>query len=119
MTRFALYVELKAKPGREEVATLLANARPRHGGDRHNRIAAVRFDKETFAICDAFNDEAGRTAHLNGAVAAALMANAADLLAAVPETRQPAVLADKLPTGGTRWISVTPNCRTCRGGTSR
>lgn len=59
---------------------------------------AVRFDKETFAIFDAFNDEVGRKAHLNGAVAAALMANAADLLAAAPQIRQPAVLADKLPT---------------------
>ncbi|WP_433994574.1 antibiotic biosynthesis monooxygenase [Bradyrhizobium elkanii] len=58
---------------------------------------AVRIDQETFAIFDAFNDEAGRTAHLKGAVATALMANAADLLAVAPEIRQPAVLADKLP----------------------
>ena len=55
----------------------------------------VRFDRTTFAIFDAFNDESGRTAHLNRAVAAALMANAADLLAAAPEIRQPKVLADK------------------------
>jgi quinol monooxygenase YgiN len=58
---------------------------------------AVRFDKATFAIFDAFNDESGRAAHLNGAVAAALMANAADLFAVAPEIRQPTVLADKLP----------------------
>jgi quinol monooxygenase YgiN len=84
MTRFALYVELKAKPGREEdVATFLANARSLVMAET-GTIAwfAVRFDKATFAIFDAFNDESGRTAHLNGAVAAALMANAADLLAA-------------------------------------
>ena len=54
-------------------------------------------DKTTFAIFDGFNDEAGRTAHLTGAVAVALMANAADLLAVSPEIRQPTVLADKLP----------------------
>jgi quinol monooxygenase YgiN len=99
MTHFALYVELVAKPGRaEDVATFLANARSLVIAEA-GTIAwfAVRFDKATFAIFDAFNDEAARTAHLNGAVAAALMANAADLLAAPPEIRQPAVLADKLP----------------------
>jgi quinol monooxygenase YgiN len=99
MTRFALYLELKAKPGKEEeVAKFLANARALVLAETET-VAwfAVRFDKATFAIFDAFNDEAGRTAHLNGAVAAALMANAADLLALAPEIRQPGVLADKLP----------------------
>jgi quinol monooxygenase YgiN len=99
MTRVALYVELKAKPGREEdVAAFLANARGLVTAET-GTVAwfALRFDKTTFAIFDAFDDEAGRTAHLNGAVAAALMANAADLLAVAPEIRQPAVLADKLP----------------------
>jgi quinol monooxygenase YgiN len=99
MTSLALYVELKAKQGREEdVARFLAGARNLVLAEA-GTVAwfAVRFDKTTFAIFDAFNDEAGRTAHLKGAVAAALMANAADLLAAPPEIRQPAVLADKLP----------------------
>lgn len=99
MTSFALYVELKAKPGREEdVAAFLTNASDVVMAET-GTVAwfAVRFDKETFAIFDAFNDEAGRNAHLNGAVAAALMANAADLLAAAPKIHQPAVLADKLP----------------------
>jgi quinol monooxygenase YgiN len=57
----------------------------------------MRFDKATFAVFDAFNDEAGRTAHLNGSIAAALMANAAALLAVHSEIRQPVMLADKLP----------------------
>jgi quinol monooxygenase YgiN len=99
VTRFALYVELKAKPGKEEeVAAFLASARSLVLAETAT-VAwfAVRFDKATFAIFDAFDDEAGRTAHLNGAVAAALMANAAELLAVAPEIRQPTVLADKLP----------------------
>jgi quinol monooxygenase YgiN len=58
---------------------------------------AVRFDKSTFAIFDAFNDEAGRDAHLSGRVAAALMAKADELLAAAPQIRKSDVLADKLP----------------------
>jgi len=99
VTRFALYVELKAKPGKEEeVAAFLASARSLVLAETAT-VAwfAVRFDKATFAIFDAFDDEAGRTEHLNGAVAAALMANAAELLAVAPEIRQPTVLADKLP----------------------
>ena len=99
MTRFALYVELKAKPGREEdVANFLAGARNTVMAETATIVwFAVRFDKTTFGMFDAFDDEAGRNAHLNGAVSAALMANAADLLAVAPEIRQPAVLADKLP----------------------
>lgn len=99
MTHFALYVELKAKPGKEEeVAAFLASARSLVLAEAAT-VAwfAVRFDKATFAIFDAFDDEAGRTTHLNGAVAAALMANAAELLAVAPEIRKPTVLADKLP----------------------
>lgn len=99
MTRVALYVELKAKSGREEdVAAFLTNARELVMAEV-GTVAwfAVRFDKATFAIFDAFNDEAGRNAHLNGAVAAGLMAHAAELLAVAPEIRQPSVLADKLP----------------------
>jgi quinol monooxygenase YgiN len=99
VTHFALYVELKAKPGKEEeVAAFLANARSLVLAEA-GTVAwfAVRFDKATFAIFDAFNDESGRTAHLNGAVAAALMANAAELLAVAPEICQPTVLSDKLP----------------------
>ena len=58
---------------------------------------AVRFDKATFASLTHSTMKPARTAHLNGAVAAALMANAAELLAVAPEIRQPTVLADKLP----------------------
>ena len=59
---------------------------------------AVRFDRSTFAIFDAFNDEVGREAHLSGQVAAALMAHADELLAATPQIRKSEVLADKLRT---------------------
>jgi hypothetical protein len=99
MTRFALYVELKAKPGREEdVATFLANAR--------GLVLAETGTVAWFACASTRRPSRSSThsmmkldgpAHLNGAVAAALMANAADLLAVAPEIRQPAVLADKLP----------------------
>ena len=50
-----------------------------------------------FGIFDAFPDEAGRNAHLNGAVAAALMAKAADLFAKPPSISKVDLLAAKLP----------------------
>jgi quinol monooxygenase YgiN len=98
MTSVSLYVELNAKPGKEdELASFLASAQSLVAAES-GTVAwfAVRFDRRTFAIFDAFNDEAGRAAHLGGQVAAALMAHADDLLATPPEIRKADVLADKL-----------------------
>jgi len=75
MTSVSLYVELKAKSGKEEeVAAFLAGAQSLVAAEP-GTVAwfAVRFDKSTFAIFDAFNDKAAREAHLSGQVAAALM----------------------------------------------
>ena len=99
MTRFALSVELKAKPGKEEdVAAFLAGAGPLVDAEPAT-VAwfAARLDQQTFVIFDAFNDDAGRDAHLNGPVAEALLANAAELLTGPPQIRKADVLADKLP----------------------
>jgi quinol monooxygenase YgiN len=90
MTHFVPYVKLVAKPGREkDVATFLPKARDLVMAEA-GTIAwfAAQFDKATFAIFDAFNDEAGLNAHLAGA-AVARIANAADLLAAAPEIHHP------------------------------
>ena len=98
MTKVALYVELKAKPGKEQaVADFLAGARPLALAEPGTAVwFAVRLDPQTFAIFDAFNDDAGRQAHLNGPIAAALMAHADELLAAPPQIRHADVLADTL-----------------------
>jgi quinol monooxygenase YgiN len=99
MTAVSLYVELKAKPGKEEaVAAFLASAKSLVDAES-GTIAwfAVRFDQSTFAIFDAFNSDAGREAHLTGKVAEALMANADELLAVTPQLRKSDILADKLP----------------------
>ena len=99
MTAVSLYVELKAKPGKEEeIASFLASAKSLVDAEPGTVTwFAVRFDQSTFAIFDAFDDEAGRDAHLAGKVAEALMANADALLAVAPEIRKANVLADKLP----------------------
>jgi quinol monooxygenase YgiN len=98
MVKVGLFVRLHAKPGKEaELASLLS------GGlsivleeDETPLWFAVRFDASTFAIFDAFHDEAGRRAHLAGRLAAALMAKAPDLLAKPPVIEQVDVLAAKV-----------------------
>ncbi len=98
-TKTALFVRLEAKPGKEvEVAQFLLSAVPLVQAETGTTAwFALQFGPGSFAICDAFPDEAGRNAHLNGKVAAALMARAAELLAKPPVIEKADVLADKLP----------------------
>jgi quinol monooxygenase YgiN len=58
---------------------------------------ALRSDPSTFWIVDAFPGQAERQAHLEGPIAAALMANAGRLLASPPEINPADVLASKTP----------------------
>ena len=48
------------------------------------RWYALQLDPSTFGIFDTFETTEGRQAHLSGQIAAALMANAAELLAKEP-----------------------------------
>ncbi len=101
MVTAGLIVRLEAKPGKErQLASFLAAALPLVR-DEPETVAwfALRTDGSSFAIVDAFPDEAGRQAHLGGAVAAALVEHAAELLATPPEIEQVDVLAAKLPEG--------------------
>jgi len=99
MVNVGLLVALKAKPGKEdEVVNFL------EGGlalvqDEPATSAwfAVRFGPSEFAIFDAFPDDSGRQAHLNGRVAEALMARADELFSEPPDIWPVDVLADKLP----------------------
>jgi quinol monooxygenase YgiN len=56
----------------------------------------IRLGPSTFAIFDAFPDEAARQAHLAGAVAAALKEKASDLFSQPPSIEKADVLASKL-----------------------
>jgi quinol monooxygenase YgiN len=96
MTKLAILAELKAKPGKEEeVAAFLAGAQSLAAAEPGTLVwFAVRLGADTFAIFDAFADEAGRQAHLEGPIAAALMAHADELLAEPPQIRMAEVLAD-------------------------
>ena len=99
MTKVSLYVQLEAKPGKEqEVADFLMSAVPLVNAEPETTAwFALRMGPNVFGIFDAFPSEAGRDGHLNGEVAKALMAKASDLFAKPPEIHKVDVLADKLP----------------------
>ena len=95
----SLVVKLVAKPDTaEEVAEFLAGA-VGLANDEAGTIVwfALRSDDTTFWIVDAFPTADDRQAHLDGPIAAALMANADRLLSAPPEILPAEVLASKVP----------------------
>ena len=99
MTAKALFVTLEAKPGREnEVAKFLRDAQGLVQQEPATTAwFGIKLGPTTFAIFDAFPDDAGRDAHLSGKVAKALMEKAPDLLAQPPKIEKADVLADRLP----------------------
>ena len=97
MVKVGLFARLQAKPGKEaELAKLLEGALALANDERETTVwYAVQFGPSTFGIFDAFEAESGREAHLNGRIAAALMAKAPDLLAEPPNIEKVDVLATK------------------------
>lgn len=97
MARFALFVPLEAKPGKEEDLAAFLKQGEAMSRDETGTISwyAVRFGPSSFGIFDTFDDEAGRQAHLTGDIAAALMANAETLLAVAPDIRQAEIIGEK------------------------
>ena len=92
-------VEGSAAASKESaVADFLASALPLANAEAGTTAwFALKFGPSTFGVFDAFADEAGRQAHLQGQIAAALMANAAALLAEPPKIEKVELLAAKLP----------------------
>jgi quinol monooxygenase YgiN len=97
MIKTAIFARLEAKPGKEqEVADFLKAGLEMANQETTTPIwFALRLSPTTFGIFDAFADEAGRQAHLQGPIAQALMAKAAELLAAPPSIEQIDVLGLK------------------------
>ena len=97
MSKVALYVPLEAKPGKEkELADFLKSAVPLVNAEPGTvSWFAIQNGPSSFAIFDTFDDENGRNAHLGGAVAAALMAKAGELLAKPPAIHRLGIMADK------------------------
>ena len=99
MVSLGLFVRLEAKPGKEkDVAAFLKQGLQMANEEATTPVwFALRLGPSTFAIFDAFADEAGRQAHLTGPIAKALFASASDLLAEPPSVEKAEVLGAKLP----------------------
>jgi quinol monooxygenase YgiN len=94
----ALLARLEAKPGKEaEVRDLLKGAVALANKEARTTVwFALELGPSTFGVFDAFADEEGRQAHLNGAIAQALMTNAPILLSKPPQIDPVDVLGAKL-----------------------
>ena len=96
-TPYAFVARIEAKPDRaKDVASLLTGALPLAQAEE-GTIAwyAAQTSPTTFWIFDTFAGEDARQAHVNGEIAAALMANADELLAEPPQIMPADVLAAK------------------------
>lgn len=99
MVRVGLLVTLKAKLGKEEeLGAFLTGALPLAQNEPATTAwFAIKMDATTYGIFDVFPDDTGRKAHLDGPIAAALLAKADELLSSPPDIAPIDVLAAKLP----------------------
>ena len=96
-TPYAFVARIEAKPDKaEDVAALLTGALTL-AEDEPGTVDwyAARTSSTTFWIFDTFGSEDARQAHINGEIAAALMARADELLTGPPEILAADVLASK------------------------
>ncbi len=97
MNKKGLAVKLVAKPGKESAVEAFLNSGLALVNEEPMTTTwyAIKFSENTFGIFDTFESDEGRDAHLNGKVAEALMANAADLLAEPPKIEKIDIIAAK------------------------
>ncbi|HLX70546.1 MAG TPA: antibiotic biosynthesis monooxygenase [Verrucomicrobiae bacterium] len=97
--REGLFVRLEAKSGKQaEVEAFLRGGLALVEAEPKTVTwFALRLGPSTFGIFDAFEDDSGRQAHLQGQVAAALKAKASELFATPPSIQNVSILAAKLP----------------------
>lgn len=99
MVKVGLLVRLEAKEGQEdEVASFLESGQALVEDEPETTAwFAIRLGPSTFGIFDAFPDDNGRDAHLDGKVAEALMGRADELFSQSPSIEKVDVIATKLP----------------------
>ena len=99
MTSVSLYVELKAKPGKEsEVETFLGKEAGLVRGEPGTltwHAAKIEGETGVYRVFDTFDDEAAREAHLNGEAGQELVEKADELFAVAPKVYRLQVVAQK------------------------
>jgi quinol monooxygenase YgiN len=113
MVNVGLLVRLDAKRDqRDATAGFLTSALPLVQQEAGTTAwFALRFNRADFGIFDAFPSNAERDAHLNGAVASALLAKGEMLLDEPPSIQKVSIVASKLPAGApgeiTKGLTLT------------
>ncbi|MFI4939444.1 MAG: putative quinol monooxygenase [Burkholderiales bacterium] len=97
MIKHALFARFEAKPGKEsDVAAFLDMGLALANQEATTPIwFALKLSETTFGVFDAFENEAGRQAHLNGPIAQALMSKADELFVRSPSIEKIDVLGLK------------------------
>ncbi|HKD96953.1 MAG TPA: antibiotic biosynthesis monooxygenase [Micromonosporaceae bacterium] len=97
MVKFGFLATLVAKPGQADaLAAFLSSALPLAEAEEGTVTwYAFQIDGSTYGIFDTFDTPEARQAHIDGPIAAALMAHAEELLAEPPSIKPIDVLAAK------------------------
>lgn len=98
MAKFAFYVELKARPGKEAAVEAFLKQGAVMAMAEAGAISWYGLKEEEpglYGVIDTFNDEVGRDAHLNGELAKALFAKAEELFSEAPKIHRLHVVAEK------------------------
>jgi quinol monooxygenase YgiN len=97
MAKQAIWVMLKAKPGKEQEVEefLKTGATMSHDEPETVTWYGVKMAPGMYGVFDTFNDDHGRDAHMNGEIAKALMAKAPDLFANELKIEKMEILASK------------------------
>lgn len=97
MAKQAIWVMLKAKPGKEsEVEAFLKQGATMSNNEPQTVTwYGVKMGPGVYGVFDTFTDEAGRDAHMNGDIAKALMAKAPELFANDLKIEKMEILASK------------------------
>jgi quinol monooxygenase YgiN len=97
MAKQAIWVMLKAKPGKEKEVEAFLKQGATMANDEPKTVTwyGVHVAPGVYGVFDTFDDEAGRDAHMNGPIAKALMANAAELFSNEVKIEKMEILARK------------------------
>jgi quinol monooxygenase YgiN len=97
MAKYAVYVSLKAKPGKEAEVEAFLKAGAEMSKAEAGTVSwyGIKEGEGAYAVFDTFDDEQGRDAHLNGEIAKALMAKAEELFSNPLQIHQLEIIANK------------------------
>ena len=99
MAKFALLVELKAKPGKKSEIEAFLNKEAGlvrgEPGTLSWHASADEGEPGAYFVFDTFDDEVGREAHLNGEAGAELAAHWRELFSEAPKIHRVRIVAEK------------------------